>query len=1015
MSNWNLNVKKTARKQKSKEKRRLERLGGLNFEALEPRKMLVNSIPFVDDILVSSTSWTDSFRGQLEVEGLGGEQGYALEAGSTNTLPWRNLNQVTLDFDRDLDVQANDLLAQNVNLGVDTALLAGTFDYDATTFTATWTFDTPLDTDRYAFRINEEIFGDAITSSDDGVLAFDIVSGDGNRSDTTNVLDGVEIRNRLFSSTLNPENYSVFFDTDGSGSINVLDGLNVRRTLFDTLPDDTLDLEGPVINASLANDTGADDGITSDSIISGTITDQLEIIQLEAMLDGGAPALIDIQADGTFEFDPQLATDGTADGPHSVIFSAVDAFGNSSEQVSNFIFDSVGPELLNSGVVQVTPSTINVGFSEVIDTDRFDTSSISVVITSGANAGESVLIESVDFGAGDEINIRFVEELSINSYRLEIGEGVFDLAGIETQFEGIEFEVADPADQFVINLGETGNGGLFEASFTEDQGAVNVVSADATVDLPAGITLASLTVAISNLLDGNAESLAANVTGTSISQSFDAATGVLQLTGTDSAANYQQVLRSIQYNNTSQAPNETDRSIQFSFSDGSNSVTANTVVSVSNVNDGPNLTLPAPFDDSTQPFLASLNQEIPFNVSVVDPDDSEVTYSLDLDNSGIPATAAQPTISPTGAFSWTPNEEGTFTIGIIALDPNGASDVEFLTIQVGETIPAFAGIASILPTNGDQLVAADRVVTLNFDAPVDPTSVTAESFFASVNGESLPGDIIVSSTGMFARLSFDESLPGSTQVSLFVDGNLITDSAGVPIDANGNEEAGGIFTTTFTTVPEVSVEGTSLSGRVVASEPDVNGNDVPLGGVTIRVEGMPQFQTVTNENGEFTLADVPAPTLFVTIDGSTTSSVGGSSPTGEGFYPSIGELFETVPGEAVNLAHTIFLPFVTNDAIQEIVPGEELTIGLPAGQVANDPELQEVRLTIPADGLRLSDGSLATEVGIFQVASDRLPAPLPGNLSHAFDVTIQAEEGAFFDSPAPISFPNSEGLSLIHI
>ena len=173
---------------------------------------------------------------------------------------------------------------------------------------------------------------------------------------------------------------------------------------------------------------------------------------------------------------------------------------------------------------------------------------------------------------------------------------------------------------FEIDLGGLGDGGEFIASFAEDQGAVALVSSDATIDLPAGASLSSLTVTIANLLDGNAESLTADVTGTSISQSFDSAAGTLLLTGVDSAANYQQVLRSIQYNNTSQSPDETDRTIQYEFNDGTNSVAATSSVGVANTNDGPNLTLPAPFDDETTPFTAGLNQPIAFNAVAVDPD-----------------------------------------------------------------------------------------------------------------------------------------------------------------------------------------------------------------------------------------------------------------------------------------------------------------------------------------------------------------------------------------------------------
>ena len=275
--------------------------------------------------------------------------------------------------------------------------------------------------------------------------------------------------------------------------------------------------------------------------------------------------------------------------------------------------------------------------------------------------------------------------------------------------ESFSVVVTAPPVPFEIDLSGLGNGSPFEASFAEDQGPVNVVSTNATIDLPDGLTLTSLTVSISNLLDGNAESLSANVAGTSISQSFDAATGELQLTGVDSAANYQQVLRSIQYSNTAQSPDETDRTIRFTFSDGVSSASANTSVSVSNVNDGPDLILPAPFDDETQPFAASLNQAITFNATVVDPDDTEVTYILDLDNSGISANAVQPAISDKGAFSWTPSEAGTFEITVLATDSVGGTDSETFTVEVVETANQF----SIVIDDGTELRSTNENVILS--------------------------------------------------------------------------------------------------------------------------------------------------------------------------------------------------------------------------------------------------------------------------------------------------------------
>ena len=74
-------------------------------------------------------------------------------------------------------------------------------------------------------------------------------------------------------------------------------------------------------------------------------------------------------------------------------------------------------------------------------------------------------------------------------------------------------------------------------------------------------TLTSATVAITNLLDAGAETLAANTGGTSITALYVAPT--LTLTGPDTVANFQQVLRTVTYDNSSQNPNTTARSLDW--------------------------------------------------------------------------------------------------------------------------------------------------------------------------------------------------------------------------------------------------------------------------------------------------------------------------------------------------------------------------------------------------------------------------------------------------------------------
>ncbi len=324
-------------------------------------------------------------------------------------------------------------------------------------------------------------------------------------------------------------------------------------------------------------------------------------------------------------------------------------------------------------------------------------------------------------------------------------------------------------------------------------------------------------------------------------------------------------------------------------------------------------------------------------------------------------------------------------------------------------------VTEFSPNNGERMVALNRKAIIRFDQEINPATVTADSFYLIANGQKIPGGIRVSSTNRFATFIPDQSWQSSTEVRLVVEGNLILGSLGIPLDANSNGLPGGRATMDFRTVPNTQISGTVVFGFVYASEPGPSGEDLPLEGVTIRVDGMEELNAVTDSTGKFTLVDVPAPEFYVHVDGSTVSHVSGQIISNNGYYPNVGKPFHSVPGQTTQIElngepFNIYLPFILNEAIHDITPGESMTIKLPDTQIADDTDLALVSLTIPANSLVDDDGSPGTTVGIFRVDSDRLPAPLPDGLEHSFDITIQADVSNF-DVPAPITFPNVDKLA----
>jgi hypothetical protein len=123
-------------------------------------------------------------------------------------------------------------------------------------------------------------------------------------------------------------------------------------------------------------------------------------------------------------------------------------------------------------------------------------------------------------------------------------------------------------------------------------------------------------VTITDFVTGDV--LAANAAGTSITASFDAATGVLTLTGDDTLAHYQQVLDSVTYTSTSGNPTnsgtDTSRTISWVVNDGTlDSATQTTTLNI------------------TAPVVVTITAGQPLNLN----GDTLVASSIEIESGGI--------------------------------------------------------------------------------------------------------------------------------------------------------------------------------------------------------------------------------------------------------------------------------------------------------------------------------------------------------------------------------------------
>lgn len=323
-------------------------------------------------------------------------------------------------------------------------------------------------------------------------------------------------------------------------------------------------------------------------------------------------------------------------------------------------------------------------------------------------------------------------------------------------------------------------------------------------------------------------------------------------------------------------------------------------------------------------------------------------------------------------------------------------------------------LTEISPADGEEMVNVTRETVIRFNEPMDPESIRLDSFRLVANGEVVPGRIVVSSTERFATYFYESSLPASTEVRVVVDGDQIVGGSGVALDADGDGEPGGRREVEFRTLPLTRIAGTDVFGFVRDSF-----TGEPIEGATIRVDAFPEANAVTDENGRFLLEDMPAPEFFVHVDGSTAVNL----PDGL-TYPNVGKPFHSVPGQTVQLemdgeAFDIFLPPMAEEDWQLLSSKGSTDIGFGSDGTSRLEEMfpevdseawDQMQVTIAPNAAVDEEGNVATQGTVIPVPSERLPAPLPPTVDPRLVVSIQANGATNFDVPAPVSFPNLEGL-----
>jgi hypothetical protein len=289
-------------------------------------------------------------------------------------------------------------------------------------------------------------------------------------------------------------------------------------------------------------------------------------------------------------------------------------------------------------------------------------------------------------------------------------------------------------DAPVVDLNGTGTAGFdTTASFTEDSAAASVAPADDLTDVD-NANLASATITLTNHPDGIAESLAVTTIGTSITaSSYNTASGVLTLSGSDTVAHYQQVLRTLKYGNTSNTPDTTDRVVNVKVNDGAlDSNEPHSTVSVTAHNDAPTAT-----DQSV-----STNEDTPKGITLAgtDPESDPLAFTHDSTsaNGGTISNPGSSSVTYTPAADYCGPDSFNFQVD----DGNGGTDTGTVSITVtcvndAPTVATSSGSASF--TEDSPAVQVDPGLTAGDvdSANLASATVSITGNFSSADGDTL--------------------------------------------------------------------------------------------------------------------------------------------------------------------------------------------------------------------------------------------------------------------------------------
>lgn len=315
--------------------------------------------------------------------------------------------------------------------------------------------------------------------------------------------------------------------------------------------------------------------VTDDNTIDGTARDSSVTFQVVVSPINDAP-VVNLDGVGPVDgFDAGIFTEGDS------AMAIVDNVALSVDDVDNVTASSA------RAVLAAAPD----GAAEILAVQNFpsfaaayDTTTRTLTITATppqTHASFEAILRTLTYR-----NTSAAPTLGGRSVAIVVNDGDLDSSA-----DTATFTVAGVNDDPALDLNADAGGTGFAATWTEGSGPVVIVSSTALVITdPDSATLAQATAVLAPNTDAPAEVLAVDVTGTSITAAWAGST--LTLSGVASLADYQQVLRTLTYNSSSQDPTVAARTVTVTVDDGAGgTAAAESTITLVAVNGAPALDL----------------------------------------------------------------------------------------------------------------------------------------------------------------------------------------------------------------------------------------------------------------------------------------------------------------------------------------------------------------------------------------------------------------------------------------